>query len=200
MILCIDTHKLDTAPYIQKDVDLAGILLNCTKYYNSVEEAEKNFYVPLDFSVSVRTVYTNKVLQIKDGDNCSYYVNHTNVGQFAHKGYDLMMYLSAIGFVSCVNYSDAFDTMMLKYSTLQPIGLYNPDPGFLNPIVYTHIIISDEAEGIIKPFLKPGVSLIHITEMEERVKNSGGLYLTALLDTLIIVHDKKEEVLTRRYK
>lgn len=189
MILCVDTKSLDTAPHVQKDIDLGDILLNHTKYYDSVEEAEKALYVPLDFSTSVRTVYTNKVLQIKEGEKHFYYVNHTNVGQFIHKGYDLVMYLSAIGLMSYVEYSYAFDDTMLKYSTQQPIGLYNPDPGFINPIVYSHIIVADEAEKQFKTFLKSGVEFVTFDVMKQRSKDS----LTALLDTLKYV-EKKEEV------
>lgn len=187
MILCVDTRHLDTAPYVQKDIDLGDILLNHTKYYESVAEAEKDLYVPLDFSTSVRTVYTNKVLQIKEGDKYLYYVNHTNVGQFIHRGYDLVMYLSAIGLVSYVDYSYAFDDTMLKYSEQKPMGLYNPDPGFFNPIVYSHIIIADEAEKQFNTFLKPEVDLVTFDIMRQRQKDS----LTALLDTLKEV--KKED-------
>lgn len=187
MILCVDTRHLDTAPYVQKDIDLGDILLNHTKYYESVAEAEKDLYVPLDFSTSVRTVYTNKVLQIKEGDKYLYYVNHTNVGQFIHRGYDLVMYLSAIGLMSYVDYSYAFDDTMLKYSEQKPMGLYNPDPGFFNPIVYSHIIIADEAEKQFNTFLKPEVDLVTFDIMRQRQKDS----LTALLDTLKEV--KKED-------
>lgn len=187
MILCVDTRHLDTAPYVQKDIDLGDILLNHTKYYESVAEAEKDLYVPLDFSTSVRTVYTNKVLQIKEGDKYLYYVNHTNVGQFIHRGYDLVMYLSAIGLMSYVDYSYAFDDTMLKYSEQKPMGLYNPDPGFFNPIVYSHVIIADEAEEQFKTFLKPEVGLVTFDIMRQRQKDS----LTALLDTLKEV--KKED-------
>ena len=41
MILCVDTRVLKTSPHVQKDVNLEDILLNHTKYYPSVEEAEK---------------------------------------------------------------------------------------------------------------------------------------------------------------
>lgn len=187
MILCVDTRHLDTTPYVQKDIDLGDILLNHTKYYESAAEAEKDLYVPLDFSTSVRTVYTNKVLQIKEGDKYLYYVNHTNVGQFIHRGYDLVMYLSAIGLMSYVDYSYAFDDTMLKYSEQKPMGLYNPDPGFFNPIVYSHVIIADEVEKQFKTFLKPEVDLVTFDIMRQRQKNS----LTALLDTLKEV--KKED-------
>lgn len=187
MILCVDTRKLNTAPYVQKDVKLEDIVLNHTKYYDTAEEAEKDLYVPLDFSVSVRTVCTNLALQIKEKDKYLYYINHTNVDRFIHKGYDLIMYLSAIGLLSYVDYSYAFDEMMLKYSTLQPIGLYNPDAGFINPIVYSHVIIADEAVDTLKTFLKPEVELVSLDTMRQRKEGN----LTALIDTLIDVKGEK---------
>lgn len=183
MILCVDTRVLKTSPHVQKDVNLEDILLNHTKYYPSAEEAEKDLYVPLSFSTSVRTVYTNEVLQIKEDNKYLYYVNHTNVDQFVHKGYDLIMYLSAIGLLSYVEYSYAFDDTMLKHSTMQPIGLYNPDHGFINPIVYSHIIIEDSAVDTFKTFLKPDVELVSFDTMNSRKEGN----LVALLDTLITV-------------
>lgn len=188
MILCIDTRVLHSSSHVQKDIDdLGSILLNHTKYYSNGAEAEKDLYVPLDFSTSVRTIYTNKVLQLTGGDKHSYYINLTNVGEFVHKGYDLAMYLSAIGLMPYVNYSPEFDNVMMKYSTYKPIGLYNPDPGFFNPIVYSHVIIADEGENKFKTFLKPEAEFVPFSVMEYNRHGS----LSALLDTLIYV--KKEE-------
>lgn len=189
MILCVDTRYIKTSPHVQKDVKLEDILLNHTKYYDTVEEAEKDFYVPLSFSTSVRTVFTNQVLQITEGAKHLYYVNHTNVGLFAHKGYDLIMYLSAIGLMSYVDYSYAFDDVMTRYSVHEPIGLYNPDPGFFNPIVYSQIIIADEAVDTFKTFLKPDVEFVSLDTM--RANKEGNLI--ALLDTLITVEKKGEQ-------
>ena len=62
MILCIDTTALKTSPDVQKDVDLEDLLNNHTKYYDSEVEALKDHYVPLDFCVSVRSIYSNYVL------------------------------------------------------------------------------------------------------------------------------------------
>ena len=93
------------------------------------------------------------------------------------------MYLSAIGLLSYVEYSYAFDDTMLKPSTMQPIGLYNPDHGFINPIVYSHIIIEDSAVDTFKTFLKPDVELVSFDTMNKRKEGN----LVALLDTLITV-------------
>lgn len=187
MILCVDSDKLTMSHVVQKDVSLPDILNKHTKYYDTVEDAEKDFYVPMDFSVSVRTVHTNKVVQFLDKGKPQYYVNQTRVGLFVHKGADLIMYLSAIGLMTLIDYRKSFDVFMAKHSVYQMIGLYNPDPGFINPIIYSHIIIGDEAEDELQTYFKPGVSLIPITDMTREGS------LSALLDTLILVKGGNNE-------
>ena len=109
MILCVDTKALKTSAEVQTNVKLEDIINNHTKYYDSVEEALKDNYVPLDFSVSIRTLYSNLVVEIdaktEDGnDKKMYYTNMSQVQQFIHKGYDLIMYLTSIGVMMNVNY------------------------------------------------------------------------------------------------
>ena len=104
MILCVDTTALKTSIDVQKDVNLEDILNNHTKYYDTEEEALKDDYAPLDFSVSVRSIYSNLILQIDVVDRKKYYVNLTNVQPFVHKGYDLIMYLASIGLLYNINY------------------------------------------------------------------------------------------------
>lgn len=188
MILCVDTTKIDTRPTVQKDVNIQELLTSHVKYYQDAESAEKDLYVPLDFSISVRSIYTNLVAQLKEGEEYRYYVNQARVDQFVHKGLDLAMYLSAIGMMTYVDYSVEFDEVMFKHSAFQPIGLYNPDHGFMNPIVYSHVYIADEAVEKFKTFFKPDVSFVHIDTMRERKKGN----LSALLDTLITVKGEKK--------
>ena len=186
MILCIDTTALKTSPDVQKDVDLEDLLNNHTKYYDNEVEALKDHYVPLDFCVSVRSIYSNYVLQVdKENDEKRYYVNLTKIQPFVHKGYDLIMYLCSIGVMQSVDYQLGFDDLMMKHSQFQPIGLYNSDPALINPIVYSHIIISDEGIKELHKYLKPDRSLVKISDI-----NLHG-NLKALIDTLIEV--KEEE-------
>ena len=187
MILCIDTKHLKTSPEVQKDFNLEDLILNHTKYYDSSEEALKDQYAPLDFSVSVRSMYSNLVLEIDKGEEKRYYTNLTDVEQFIHKGYDLIMYLSSIGVLSSVNYSLGFDEIMVKHSQFSPIGLYNPDASLINPIIYTHIILSDEGAEELKKYLKEGRQLVPISE----IKSEGNI--KAVLDTLIEVKEKSDE-------
>lgn len=187
MILCIDTKSMKCAYEVQKNIKLEELLTKHTKYFDSVEEAVKENHVPLDFAVSVRTVYTNKVMQIDRGDACLYYTNLSEIQKFIHKGIDLIMYLASIGLLHSVDYRFGFDECMSKYSTFQCIGLYNPDPDVLNPIVYSHIIISDEGAEELQTFFKEEVSFVPI----ESIKRQGNV--PALLDEFIILNEEDEE-------
>lgn len=189
MILCVDSKALKTSAEVQTNVKLEDIINNHTKYYDSVEEALKDNYVPLDFSVSIRTLYSNLVVEIdaktEDGnDKKMYYTNMSQVQQFIHKGYDLIMYLTSIGVMMNVNYSLGFDEVMLEHSQFVPIGLYNPDPTIINPIIYSHILISDVGAKEFDKYLKKGRRFLPISDM----KKEGNLY--ALLDTLIITKEE----------
>lgn len=190
MILCIDTTILKTSPDVQRDVNLEDLLNNHTKYYETVEDALKDKYVPLDFSVSVRSVHTNLVLQIDKGEQKRYYTNLTNVQPFVHKGYDLIMYLTSLGLMHSVNYRLGFDELMIAHSQFMPIGFYNPDSTLINPIIYSHVILSDEGAKELPNYLKSDRKLVPISVMNEhRVGN-----IPAFLDTIIEVkEDSKDE-------
>ena len=188
MILCIDTRALKTSPDVQKDVNLEDLLLNHTKYYDTAEDAVKDKYVPLDFSVSVRSLYSNLVLQIDKGEQKRYYTNLTNVQQFVHKGYELIMYLTSIGLMHSVDYKLGFDDLMMKHSQFMPIGLYNPDSAIINPIIYCHVLISDEGAKELPNYLKGDRELVPISQMCREGN------ISALIDTIIEVkEDSKDE-------
>lgn len=189
MILCIDTTVLNTSQEVQKDVDLEDLITNHTKYFDSVEDALKDHYVPLDFSVSVRSMYSNLVLQIDKGAEKRYYTNLTNVQPFVHSGYDLIMYLTSIGLLYSIDYSFGFDDLMMKHSQFQPIGLYNPDSSLINPIIYTNVILSDEGAEKLPQYLKSDRHLVPISTIE---MNKAG-NIPALLDTIIEVKEKKKD-------
>ena len=187
MILCVDVKSLKTSPDVQRDVDLEDILDNHTKYYDTVEEALNDNYVPLDFSVSVRSMYSNLVLETTNGEEKRYYTNLTNVQPFVHKGYDLIMYLTSIGLMHNVNYSLGFDELMMKHSQFVPVGIYNPDTLLLNPIIYSHVIISDEGAKELPKYLKEDRELVHILKVNERSN------IPALLRTFIEVKEETKD-------
>lgn len=187
MILCVDTTALKTSPDVQRDVNLEDIINNHTKYYDTVEDAVKDKYVPLDFSVSVRSLYSNLVLQIDKGEEKRYYTNLTNVQPFVHKGYDLIMYLTSLGLMHSVDYKLGFDDLMMSQSQFMPIGLYNPDSALINPIIYTHVLVSDEGAKELVKYLKSDRELVSIESMS-RTGN-----ISALLDTIIEVKEDNED-------
>lgn len=186
MILCIDSSKLKTSLDVQKDVNLEEIINDHTKYYDSVEEALKDKFVPLDFCVSIRSLYSNLVLQIDKDDKKLYYTNITEIPQFVHKGYDLVMYLTSIGVMHNIDFKEGFDDFMMKHSQFMPIGLYNPEPLVINPIIYSHVLISDEGVNEFHKYLKQGRSLVKISDI-----NLHG-NLKALINTLIEVKEENK--------
>ena len=186
MILCVNTKSIPTSKDVQRDVNLEDIINNHTKYYESASEALKDGYAPLDFCVTVRSMYTNLVLQADKDSEKRYYTNLSNVQEFVHKGYDLIMYLTSIGLMHNVNYDLGFDEVMMKHSQFQPIGLYNPEIPFTNPIIYSHVIMSDEGVEELKKFLKEDRGFVHINAMNEFRKGN----IVALLDTIIEVKEE----------
>lgn len=187
MFLCIDTQVLKTSPEVQKDVLLEDLLLKHTKCYDTMESALKDKFVPLDFCVSVRSMYSNLVMQIDKGEEKRYYVNLTEIQPFIHKGYDLVMYLASIGVMSSIDYSLGFEDVMVKHSQFDAIGLYNVDPSIINPIVYSHIILSDEGAEEFKKYLKSGRSLVPISDIIEKGN------IPALLHTLVEVKEENKD-------
>lgn len=187
MILCIDTTALKTDPQkVQKDVNLKDLLLNHTRYYDSTEEAYKDKYVPLDFCMSVRSLYTNLVLEIDGKDKKLYYRNMTNVPEVIHKGYDLVMYMTGLGLMYDVVYHQGFEEIMVKYTQFQCLGLYNMNTDLMNPIIYSQVLLSDEGVDKMKPYLKDGRRFVPISSMRKKGN------IIPILDTLIEVKPKKE--------
>ena len=107
MILCVDIKALKTSEEVQKDVVLEDLLNNHTKYYDDVKEALLDNFVPLDFSTSIRSIYSNLVVENSKFGGKRYYTNITDVQPFPHKGYDLIMFLSSI-FTQLRNHSHSW--------------------------------------------------------------------------------------------
>ena len=188
MILCVDLKALRVDPYnVQKDVSIEEIIKDHTKYFDSTEEAYKENYAPLDFSVCVRSMFDNTVLQVESDGKYLYYQNITNTPPVIHKGYDLVMYMTSIGVMHFVDYAKGFDDVMMKHSQFDCIGILNPAPSMINPIVVSHVIMSDEGMKELEKFLKKGVTVTSIENMNV-VGN-----LKPILDTLIVVKEENHE-------
>lgn len=189
MILCVDTSVLAMKREVQKDVDLEDLLNNHTRYFETQEQALEEGYVPLDFSMTLRSMYTNKVLQRQTENGVRYYVNMSKVDRFIHKGIDLIMYLTSLGLLQCVDYKAGFDDLMFQHTQIQIIGLYNPDPAMINPIIYSHVLISDVGVKSLPQYLKEGVSLVDIKTMKENCEGN----IPAMLDTIIEVKEEQKD-------
>lgn len=187
MILCVDRGALKKeSPEVQKDIDIEDILNNHTKFFYNAEEAETENYAPLYFSVCVRSTYSNLVLERDDiGDLKKYYTNLRVEQPFNHKGYDLLMFLTSIGIMNNIFYAMGFDDLMMNHSQFQPIGLYNLGSPLIDPIIVTHVILSDEGAEEFSKFLMPNRRFVSISDMNTKGN------LKAITNTLIEV--KEEE-------
>lgn len=183
-IFCVDKNWLPKDSAIQKKIPLDDLVNSHCKYFNSEEEALKDNYVPLNFAVSVRSCYTNLVLQKETENGFRYYLNLVSTPFVHHKSYDLIMYLSSLALMTTVDYNIGFDEIMMS-SQYQPIGVYNSLLELHNPIIYSHIILKDDVVEDFKKYLKPEYKLVPISEMQKQ----GNIY--PLVDTIINI---KEEV------
>lgn len=182
MILCVSKEDLQVSDKVQKKIDIESIMNGCT-YFQTLEEAYKDGYVPLNVSVIIRTINDNRVVEFDMEDHVSYYTNIEVNDQFVHKGYDLLMFLTSIGVMFRVNYAKGFDEVMLEHSQYQTLGVYNPNPDFINPIVVTQVLISDEGAKLFEPFLKGDSRFVSISDMRQ----AGNL--KAILDEIILVKE-----------
>lgn len=187
MILCVDAKVLKVdKDRVQKDVDIEDLLNNHTKYFNDTFEALKEDYLPIDFTVSIRSMYDNTVVVLVGNSKLKNPI--INVGtaiEFVHKGYDLVMFMSSIGVMQCVDYRQGFDELMTKHSQFECIGLYVLDGRAICPRIYSHIIMSDEGMKELEKYLKKDFQIVPITNAD------GGFKV--LRDTLVIVKEKSNE-------
>lgn len=172
---------------VQTDLNLEEILLKNTRYSDTLPSAEDPLE-PLLFSVSVRSTYSNEVLEFTENNKSVYYTTLEDVPPVIHKGYDLVMYLGSICLTRHVAFKSAEDQqdffrLMSKKSGFTVMGLYVSN--VLPPIVYSQIVLTDDGMQEIKKYLKANVKPVKIEDM----KREGNI--EALLNKIIIV--KKED-------
>lgn len=182
MILCIDTQVLKVSSEVSRVANLEDIFLNHTMYCD--ENEIPSGYKPLDFYTSMRSMFSNLVVEIDKGEEVNYYVSQSNIQQCIHRGYNLIMYLTSLSMMESVNYGDGFDELMFKHTHFSLIGLYYD--GVNNPIIYSHIIFSDEGAEELRSYLKKDRKLVHIKD----IKSQGNI--KALLDTFIEVKEENK--------
>ena len=78
---------------------------------------------------------------------------------------------------------------MFQHTQIQIIGLYNPDPAMINPIIYSHVLISDVGVESLPQYLKEGVSLVDIKTMKENCEGN----IPAMLETIIEVKEEQKD-------
>ena len=188
----VEMNALKVSNSVQRDIDLEDILLNHTRFYDDKDRSLKDGFIPLQFATTVRTVFSNRVVGVKDKTKIKtpkYYINLSKVEMFPHKGLDLVMYLSSVALFNIVEYKKGFDDLML-HSEFQSIGIYNPDPKMFDPIIYSHIYIDDSWEKDFEKYMNERSEWYDI----ESVKKHYPLNIKALIDTLIITSKKEEEI------
>ena len=194
-ILCIEKSVLKGMKGLTKDIPLEKYLLENTDY-KEVDVDWSDTYIPLTFSTTVRSMYSNKVVYkvLKNKDNQDYrvyYESLTEIEPIIHKGYDLVMFLSSIAVQKMIK-AEAQQTLgeIMCASTFSVRGLrYVEDAGVIRPIVYSQIVISDEAFERFEKILDHEHGACSIEEMRENIH--GNLY--DLLDDIVIVKEKNNE-------
>lgn len=166
-MLCVNLSALPVDPQnVQRAVDIEDIINTHTRPFADKGNALTLNYAPLTFGVSVRSMYDNTVVGRKLRDDTIYLHAITDVGDFPHKGYDLVMYVSSLVILNMCVFSPELEKVMTQHSQFQTIGLYNPDPGMLNPTIYSHVIMSDEGMKLFAQHLKPEYVVDNIAEMK----------------------------------
>lgn len=183
MIACLKKDLIKQCNRVQKDVMLED-LLNELQYFNTREEAFAEECVPICFVTSVRTAYSNCVVE-HETDRKRYYVSLNLSQVLPHKGYDLLAFMSSLAVAKVIDCTIPKNQELMFNSQFMPIGVYNPDPGICDPVIYSHVIIEDTNADALKDALIEGNQLVPIKDM----KHEGNL--SELLKELIIVKEEK---------
>ena len=185
MIACLKKDLLKQNIRVQKNVKLDKVL-ESLKYFDTREEAYKEDYVPVCFVTAVRTTYSNLVVEHEvDHLGQKNYVSLNLSQVLPHKGYDLMMFMSSLAVAKIIDCTKQENHKLMFNSQFMPIGIYNPDPGICDPVIYCHVIISDDNSESLSKSLLPGNRLVPIT----RMTTEGNL--RPLLNEIILVKEEK---------
>lgn len=183
MIIALDpkNFKVLTGEINKHIGNTEDMLKNC-KLFNSSLEALKEGYLPVTLGVSIRTLFTNKVVEFEK-DN---YVK--TASDVFDDRYDLDLYnlIEKIGKITfgCFKHSFKVGMFMLEYSFLDVIGLYHEE-GSDEVIFLAHVLIADEGLPELEKNLKEGIRVVNISDMSYANDNP------ALLETLVEVKDNE---------
>ncbi len=182
-------HKdaLKVSSEVQKEIPIP-LISQSTRFYADEKQALKDGYTPLNFATTVRTLFTNRVVEVKV-KNHVYPFTHCSIMPTNHSGFDLIMYMASISVFNMFNMSSELEALMTE-TTFQPIGIFNPDPGFMSPIIYTNIFIKDDKEEQFENCLiRNKCKFVDIPEDE----NYYGKRLSGIMKTLIRLESKEEK-------
>lgn len=184
MIACLKKDLLKQCNRVQKDVLLEEVLEKL-RYFSTREDALKEDCVPVCFITSIRTAYSNLVVERNNEGVKRYYVS-LNLNQILpHKGYDLLAFMSSLAVAKVIDCTIPKNQELMFNSQFMPIGVYNPDPGICDPIIYSHVIINDTNLEALNSALIAENKLVPIKDM----RTAGNL--SALLNELILVKEEK---------
>ena len=180
MIIALDPKNFKVlAKEVDKKFKVEEMLENC-KYFNNSSEAIEEGYLPITLGISIRTTFTNKVVEFER--DC--YVK--TASDVFDDRYDLDLYnlIEKIGKITfgCLKHNFKVGMFMVEYSFLDVIGLYHEE-GSDEVILLAHVIISDTGLSVLEENLKEGVKLVNISDMSYANDNSN------LLATLVEVKD-----------
>jgi hypothetical protein len=187
MILAIKKSSISIKPYVQQEIDLERLIIKETKFFDDEECAEKEGYIPLYVLVSIRTIYTNKVVEIKHDYGVRYYkVNSLddNLNVDPIEGYNYLYKAMSKPMMELLNKAKDTDYMFRLFVAMnsQPLvmGLYYSNKKQC-PIIYAQVIFNDNSVNNLGNYVEGDCRLIDIKDM----KDEGGLVEIEKLITIL---------------
>lgn len=145
------------------------------KFYKSETDARKEEYVPLNCVCIIRSATSNKVLGYDYLEAQKYYkgyhiTNAMPIYSFDEKSSeDIITYCASLMLNSMVHTEKLTSDERLRTAILnawfQTLGLFNPDPDLVDVSIISNLIFKDEDFEVICNYLKEGVSVVPINEM-----------------------------------
>lgn len=180
-VLCLDIAPFRASDEIQKDILLADLF----KFVPLTEEecAQREGFAPVALAVSVRSSYTNKVLGFHNGDADLFYRYSETLPPISiMTGNDLFFIHCAQALSSCLKLESQSVREIIQRSNVQLIGLYNPNPGTVNPILLAHVVFFDEDFDLMREHWRDDAFVEDISKARDAPGN-----LKALTETLLVI-------------
>lgn len=176
---------------IQKDGEVVNSILESLTFIEEDKVYEEGC-TPVDVAVSIRSAYTNKVLLCPYGEAKRMYHNITRLPEVSHKGYDLVTYYASIATMQVCDFSKILPTELsekvMLHSKFDFLGVYNPNPDLINPILYCQVILKDDTVDTFESVLKEGYEMKDIESFLDSCKAK-----TSLEKSLVVVGKKDDK-------